>query len=172
MHSHSAAPSFYGSPQEALQAPVEDYLYLACLHEGTGVNDEPREFSAGPLHVLFAGGDLRYLTVMRDELVRRFGLEVTGGAVETGGLLVEDDVHGRDGDAAQGALAHVRVEQGGQAGEDGAVGGAGAADEDGGLGLGHVGLGSSVRAFREIVLSAITIGVFAKSSSDDVSSLG
>ena len=38
MHSHSAAPSFYGSPQEALQAPVEDYLYLACLHEGTGVN--------------------------------------------------------------------------------------------------------------------------------------
>ena len=28
----------YGSPQEALQAPVEEFLYLACLHEGTGVD--------------------------------------------------------------------------------------------------------------------------------------
>jgi hypothetical protein len=35
------------------------------------VNDEPREFSAGPLHVLLAGGDLRYISVLRDELVRR-----------------------------------------------------------------------------------------------------
>ena len=30
--------SFYGSPQEALQAPPEEFLYLACLHEGTGVD--------------------------------------------------------------------------------------------------------------------------------------
>jgi selenium-binding protein 1 len=29
--------SFYGSPREALQAPPEEFLYLACLHEGTGV---------------------------------------------------------------------------------------------------------------------------------------
>ena len=35
------------------------------------MKDEPREFSAGPLHVLFAGGDLRYVTVHRDELLRR-----------------------------------------------------------------------------------------------------
>lgn len=35
------------------------------------MSDEPREFSAGPLHVLFAGGDLRYMTVLRDELFRR-----------------------------------------------------------------------------------------------------
>ena len=32
--------SFHGSPQEAMQAPPEEFLYLACLHEGTGV-DEP-----------------------------------------------------------------------------------------------------------------------------------
>ena len=31
------AASFYGSPHEALQAPPEEFLYLACLHEGTGV---------------------------------------------------------------------------------------------------------------------------------------
>jgi methanethiol oxidase len=29
--------SFHGSPQEALQAPPEEFLYVACLHEGTGV---------------------------------------------------------------------------------------------------------------------------------------
>jgi selenium-binding protein 1 len=29
--------SFYASPQEARQARPEDFLYLACLHEGTGV---------------------------------------------------------------------------------------------------------------------------------------
>ena len=29
--------SFYASPQEAMQAPPEEFLYLACLHEGTGV---------------------------------------------------------------------------------------------------------------------------------------
>src|SRR5678809_75598 len=28
---------FYGSPQDAIQAPVEEFLYLACLHQGTGV---------------------------------------------------------------------------------------------------------------------------------------
>jgi selenium-binding protein 1 len=38
MHSHSAAPSFYGSPREALQAKPEEFLYVACLHEGTGVD--------------------------------------------------------------------------------------------------------------------------------------
>jgi selenium-binding protein 1 len=30
--------SFHASPQEALQAPPEEFLYLACLHEGTGVD--------------------------------------------------------------------------------------------------------------------------------------
>ena len=39
-HDHDRPPSFHASPQEALQAPAEEYLYLACLHEGTGV-DEP-----------------------------------------------------------------------------------------------------------------------------------
>jgi selenium-binding protein 1 len=29
--------SFWGSPREAIAAPPEEYLYLACLHEGTGV---------------------------------------------------------------------------------------------------------------------------------------
>ncbi len=29
--------SFYASPQEAMQAPAEEFLYLACLHGGTGV---------------------------------------------------------------------------------------------------------------------------------------
>jgi selenium-binding protein 1 len=32
--------SFHVSPAEALQAPPEEFLYLACLHEGTGV-DKP-----------------------------------------------------------------------------------------------------------------------------------
>ncbi len=36
MHAYSA-PSFYASPQEALGGPPEEFLYLACLHEGTGV---------------------------------------------------------------------------------------------------------------------------------------
>ena len=35
-HEHRAA-SLYESPQEARQAPPEEFLYLACLHEGTGV---------------------------------------------------------------------------------------------------------------------------------------
>jgi len=29
--------SFHASPAEAVQAPPEEFLYLACLHEGTGV---------------------------------------------------------------------------------------------------------------------------------------
>jgi selenium-binding protein 1 len=36
--SHRTAPSFHGSPQEAMQAPREELLYLTCLHEGTGVD--------------------------------------------------------------------------------------------------------------------------------------
>jgi selenium-binding protein 1 len=32
--------SFYSSPQEALTAPREEFLYVACLHEGTAV-DKP-----------------------------------------------------------------------------------------------------------------------------------
>jgi len=37
MHTHDKPASFHSSPQEAMQAPVEEFLYLACLHEGTGV---------------------------------------------------------------------------------------------------------------------------------------
>ncbi len=37
--SHNGS-TLYHTPQEAMQAPPEEYLYLACLHEGTGV-DEP-----------------------------------------------------------------------------------------------------------------------------------
>ena len=38
MHAHHDKPaSFHSSPQEAMQAPPEEFLYLACLHEGTGV---------------------------------------------------------------------------------------------------------------------------------------
>jgi selenium-binding protein 1 len=33
-------PSFYASPAEAMRAPAEEFLYVACLHEGTGV-DKP-----------------------------------------------------------------------------------------------------------------------------------
>jgi selenium-binding protein 1 len=42
-HSHpddQRPRSFHASPAEALGAPPERLLYLACLHEGTGV-DEP-----------------------------------------------------------------------------------------------------------------------------------
>ena len=31
-------PTLYASPQEAMGAPPEEFLYLACLHEGTGVD--------------------------------------------------------------------------------------------------------------------------------------
>src|SRR4029453_1960834 len=34
---HAKPPSFHSSPQEAMQAPPEEFLYLVCLHEGTGV---------------------------------------------------------------------------------------------------------------------------------------
>ena len=34
---HSSTASFYASPAEALKAPPEELLYLACLHKGTGV---------------------------------------------------------------------------------------------------------------------------------------
>jgi hypothetical protein len=38
MHTeHDKPASFHSSPQEALRAPPEEFLYLACLHEGTGV---------------------------------------------------------------------------------------------------------------------------------------
>jgi methanethiol oxidase len=30
--------SFHSSPQEALQAPPEELVYVACLHVGTGVD--------------------------------------------------------------------------------------------------------------------------------------
>jgi selenium-binding protein 1 len=33
----SSPASFYASPEEALRARPEEFLYLACLHEGTGV---------------------------------------------------------------------------------------------------------------------------------------
>ena len=38
---HSSAASFYESPQEARHARPEEFLYLACLHEGTGVRRSP-----------------------------------------------------------------------------------------------------------------------------------
>src|SRR3954468_23938808 len=34
---HSRPVSLYASPEEALKAPPEEILYLACLHRGTGV---------------------------------------------------------------------------------------------------------------------------------------
>jgi methanethiol oxidase len=37
MHTKSAENSFYASPQDAMRAPPEQFLYVACLHEGTGV---------------------------------------------------------------------------------------------------------------------------------------
>ena len=36
-HEDVKPQSFHGSPQEAMKAPEEEFLYLACLHEGTGV---------------------------------------------------------------------------------------------------------------------------------------
>jgi methanethiol oxidase len=35
--SHNGS-TLYHTPQEAMQAPPEEYLYLTCLHEGTGVD--------------------------------------------------------------------------------------------------------------------------------------
>ncbi|HZT10439.1 MAG TPA: selenium-binding protein SBP56-related protein [Actinomycetota bacterium] len=38
MHTeHDKPASFHGSPLEAMQAPPEEFLYLVCLREGTGV---------------------------------------------------------------------------------------------------------------------------------------
>jgi methanethiol oxidase len=36
--SSESPPSFYASPADAMRAPAEEFLYLACLHEGTGVD--------------------------------------------------------------------------------------------------------------------------------------
>ena len=36
--SHGTTATFYASPEEALHAPPEELLYVACLHEGTGVD--------------------------------------------------------------------------------------------------------------------------------------
>src|SRR5918996_5299961 len=36
-HAHDRPATFHGSPRAAMQAPQEEFLYLACLHEGTGV---------------------------------------------------------------------------------------------------------------------------------------
>jgi methanethiol oxidase len=37
MHTHESPSSFHASPQDAMDAGAEEFLYLACLHEGTGV---------------------------------------------------------------------------------------------------------------------------------------
>ena len=37
---HDRPASFHRSPQDAMNAPKEEFLYLACLYEGTGV-DKP-----------------------------------------------------------------------------------------------------------------------------------
>jgi selenium-binding protein 1 len=39
MNQEHKPASFHASPTEALQAPAEEFLYLACLHEGTGVEE-------------------------------------------------------------------------------------------------------------------------------------
>ena len=36
-HEHDTPASFYASPQEAMQASPEEFLYVGCLHKGTGV---------------------------------------------------------------------------------------------------------------------------------------
>ena len=40
--------TLYRSPQEAMQAPPEEFLYLACLHEGTGVERPTSSPSSTP----------------------------------------------------------------------------------------------------------------------------
>jgi selenium-binding protein 1 len=37
MAHHDTPHSFHASPADALNAPPEEFLYLACLHQGTGV---------------------------------------------------------------------------------------------------------------------------------------
>lgn len=39
MHTHETPASFHRSPKEATKAPPEEFLYLACLHAGTGVEE-------------------------------------------------------------------------------------------------------------------------------------
>ncbi len=39
MHTHETPASFHRSPKEATKAPSEEFLYLACLHAGTGVEE-------------------------------------------------------------------------------------------------------------------------------------
>jgi methanethiol oxidase len=34
---HNVSTSLYHSPQDAMHAPPEEFLYLSCLHEGTGI---------------------------------------------------------------------------------------------------------------------------------------
>ncbi len=36
-HEHEGARVGYASPSDAMRAPREDFLYVACLHEGTGI---------------------------------------------------------------------------------------------------------------------------------------
>ena len=38
MSSHHVSRSLYASPEEARQAPREEFLYVACPREGTGVD--------------------------------------------------------------------------------------------------------------------------------------
>src|SRR5262249_60386016 len=38
-HESTATGPGYASPQEAIRAPREELLYVACLHEGTGVEE-------------------------------------------------------------------------------------------------------------------------------------
>ena len=37
MPTHESPSSFHASPQDAMHSAEEEFLYLACLHEGTGV---------------------------------------------------------------------------------------------------------------------------------------
>jgi 56kDa selenium binding protein (SBP56) len=50
--------SFYASPQEAMQAPAEEFLYLACLRGGTGVEkpDFLAVVDAGDGRIVHAAG--------------------------------------------------------------------------------------------------------------------
>ena len=45
---HSSPASFYASPQEARHARPEGFLYLACLHEGTGVDADAEHRGRAP----------------------------------------------------------------------------------------------------------------------------
>jgi selenium-binding protein 1 len=66
--SHNGS-TLYHTPQEAMQAPPEEYLYLACLHEGTGVDEPDRShliipgFRSSRIHVVNVGDDPRRPTL-------------------------------------------------------------------------------------------------------------